>query len=693
MKRKVITALLLILAVTISAFIRLVPLKSYTAPPNVYKKLYLQTTHDAYHFMLSTEEIEKGPIIHKEPLKTGLGYLGFFLKKILPGKPLDNIAFFSPVFFSSLTAIPLFIIGSTIGGPIVGFSGAVITAFSMGWYYRTRIGYYDTDMLNLFFPLMAIALLLLLFKERDEKKRLLWAILCGLFSQLYYLWYASGIPINYAAFFMAFIYLALFKKEDPKLHRDFLVLYVLSSNNLNLLLKGDLVALPLILVELVLCQLYLKATEKKPESSFWSFVGFFLLLHILEREFFVYKAALSKLGFYLEQPKKISVGGLTFPSVSRSISEVKGLTFSEFSSLVLNSKPILLLLIASAVFMFIMERSLLPLLPMFILGLLSLRTNRLIIYAPPAMGLGFGYALLQLRKYIKKEPLHLALSLILIAAITYPTWKIIRSARFRPVLFSWHVKGLDTLRGIAKRSDISWSWWDYGYITQYFSLVNTYGDGGDHDGNTIWPVAVTLTSKNQTLAANIMDLCASKYDQGRGEVAFKGYTNRTIYGYLKKLSEKRINFGRKRDVYLVLFDDIVRIFGWISYFGTWDFVRQTGSQLLYFVDRCKLVKNNVFLVGGKVIVDLNKGVFIVGTREGKLHRFLLAMRGRYVEKEFNKDAKACFIFLPHMGIGVLLDRNLYYSNYFRMMFTNEYRKDLFQLVYDDYPLMRIYRLR
>ncbi len=693
MKKKIITALLLVLAAALSIFIRLVPLKSYTSPPNVYKNLYLQTTHDAYYFMLSTKEIEKGPIIHKKPLKTGLGYLGFFLKKILAATPLDNIAFFSPVLLSSLTAIPLLIIGNILGGPIVGFSGAMITAFSMGWYYRTRIGYYDTDMLNLFFPLMAIAFLLLLFREKNGKKRLLWAVLCGLFSQLYYLWYASGIPINYAAFFMAFLYLVFFKKEDPKLHRDFLILYVLSSNNLNLLLKGDLVALPLILAELVLCQLYLKAVEKRPKESLWIFVGSFILLHIFEREFFVYKVALSKLGFYLEQPKEISVRGLTFPSVSRSISEVKGLTFPEFSSLILNSKPILLLLIASAVFMFLMERSLLPLLPMFILGLLSLRSNRLIIYAPPAMGLGFGYAIFKLRKYIKREPLHLALSLILITAVTYPTWKAIRSARFRPVLFSWHVKGLDRLGKMAKRSDIAWSWWDYGYITQYFSLVNTYGDGGDHDGNTIWPVAVTLTSRNQTLAANIMDLCASRYDQGRGEVAFKGYTNRTIYDYLRQLSKKRINFGRKRDVYLVLFDDIVRIFGWISYFGTWDFIRQTGTQLLYFVDRCRLVKNNVFLVGGKVVVDLNKGIFIVGTREGKLHRFLFAVKGRYVEKEFNGNAKACFIFLPHMGVGVLLDRSLYYSNYFRMMFTNDYKQNLFQLVYDDYPLMRIYRLR
>ncbi len=683
--------LLVLLVMFLSILIRLVPLKNYHSKETIYNGRYLQTTHDAYLFTLQAYEIENGPVVHDKRVAGGIGYLCYFLKKILRAK-IDNVAFFSPVVFSSFVVIPIFIIGCLLGSPFIGLVASLFTIFSQGYFLRTRIGYFDTDMLNLFFPVMTIALLLLFLKEKDRGRRLWIVFLCALNSQLYYFWYLTGITINFFTFLVFFLYLLTFKRSK-ELYFEFLLLFVLSSKNVNnLLFSADRASFLFLLLELLLVFIFYILLKKKSVKNYYNylFVFFFIIIHLLERELFVYQSVLSKFGFYLLHKKKFVVKELAFPSVSRSISEVRGLSFEGFSKLLCNNVYVTLFSIAATIYMFFKKRESLLLVPFFFLGLLAMRSNRLVIYAPVSLGLGLGYFIQNLPLRFLKGRFYKVFAILLVVLIISPSISLVPKYKFRPVLNSYHVAGLDKLRNIAKRSDLGWTWWDYGYITQYFSLIKTYADGGNHEGNVIYPIALTLVSNNPTLASNIMLLCSEK---GPGEVVFENYTNKTIGAYIKELSEKKLDLEKTRDVYFILFDDIVKIFGWIYYFGTWDFVRQDGRRGFYFVSRCREArKAGIFVMSKGFIVDTNRGFVIFGPRALKLHKVLLIYGKKYQEKDLFRDG-ICFIYLPHLDIGVLMEKGIYYSNFFQMLFTNRYRKDLFELVYDDYPRMRIYRLR
>ena len=66
---------------------------------------------------------------------------------------------------ASLFILPLGMYFFRIGVPVSGLLGGLIGTFAGGYYMRSSIGRIDTDMLNLFFPVLA-GLLILLAKDR-----------------------------------------------------------------------------------------------------------------------------------------------------------------------------------------------------------------------------------------------------------------------------------------------------------------------------------------------------------------------------------------------------------------------------------------------------------------------------------------------------------------------------------------------
>lgn len=70
---------------------------------------------------------------------------------------------------ASLFVLPLGIYFFRIGVPVFGLLGGLIGTFAGGYYMRSSIGRIDTDMLNLFFPVLASLLILLAGKAKTER--------------------------------------------------------------------------------------------------------------------------------------------------------------------------------------------------------------------------------------------------------------------------------------------------------------------------------------------------------------------------------------------------------------------------------------------------------------------------------------------------------------------------------------------
>jgi len=97
-----------------------------------------------------------------------------------------------------------------IGVPVSVLLGGLIGTFAGGYYMRSSIGRIDTDLLNLFFPVLAGLLILLAGKAKTEKNVLLYSIGAGLSLFLFKWWYErAGFTL---AFFMVLVF-SLFVKQ------------------------------------------------------------------------------------------------------------------------------------------------------------------------------------------------------------------------------------------------------------------------------------------------------------------------------------------------------------------------------------------------------------------------------------------------------------------------------------------------
>jgi dolichyl-diphosphooligosaccharide--protein glycosyltransferase/undecaprenyl-diphosphooligosaccharide--protein glycosyltransferase len=115
-----------------------------------------------------------------------------------------------PAFFGSLVVVPIILIGHTLKQSKVGFIAALIGSVTWSYYNRTMIGYYDTDMLNIVFPMMV--LWALMFSIIEQKNRYL--ILVVVLMLLSAWWYPKNDALNSAMVFMALIYAFVFHKKE-----------------------------------------------------------------------------------------------------------------------------------------------------------------------------------------------------------------------------------------------------------------------------------------------------------------------------------------------------------------------------------------------------------------------------------------------------------------------------------------------
>jgi len=103
---------------------------------------------------------------------------------------------------ASLFILPLGIYFFLIGVPVSGMLGGLIGTFAAGYYMRSSIGRIDTDMLNLFFPVLTGLMILLAGKAKTERNVLLCSIGAGLSLFFFDWWYAkAGFTLAFFAVF------------------------------------------------------------------------------------------------------------------------------------------------------------------------------------------------------------------------------------------------------------------------------------------------------------------------------------------------------------------------------------------------------------------------------------------------------------------------------------------------------------
>ena len=580
-------------------------------------------THDAYFWLAKAKGVG---IVEGYPLAEAAKFIHNFF-----GFGLGSIGFWTPAFMGALVGVLCFLWGWLIAGRNAGIIAGLIGSLTPGFFYRSRLGYFDTDLFTLLMP-MLVAWLLAYWASKHMKKgwffsfdksreredtqvKTLWmAFAFGLVARFAGAWHYDIVNICILYFFMTAAVLLINGRRGQKIWAFYgLIIYMLAA------FPGTAFG-----------QLSLWPFHLVPSGTFGiassTFVGFMSVISSLLLLFiFKYNAALitshkmsawvcgivflavvfatniaegpivgmlQKLSSYLNPAGggTVEVGtafaGPVFPSILQSIIEAKLVPLSE----ILNRGVFVpwlgwLALLSFAVVVFFRPVAVF-LLPLIILQLASVKLGiRFSMFGGSAMIVSLGVAAYWLvdaavRRYSQRQRVGLGVQVLFgIIFLVFCHFEFSKLP-LTPVLTKVHAEGLIELGEKGPGDSMIWTWWDWGYATQYYAGLETVVDGGKHAGRDVYPVAFVMTTDsfkkaNRMIAFSSQHPSPSPYDLGLVPARSWDEVPRDKIGETLNNQLAQMDYPATAPQYFVITWKDLTISRWITYFGNWNL--ETGK--------------------------------------------------------------------------------------------------------------------
>lgn len=561
---------------------------------------WLLATHDAYHWVAGAEGFGRS-VGH--PMSEMLRLLAEGL-----GTYPAAVAFWFPMVLASLVAVVVFSWVWALGGMEMGVAAGVLASLAPGFLARTLLGYYDTDLVTLFFPLsMTLApacwgMRFLLLPQAVLRRVAAWKsppadpppplpvgnplgwpwlvslALSGLLSWWTQEWH-SMFPylIRYNICLLGGMALLL----SPAGRRGEMLLGALAYAMPTVAGPYGLAAAALPLAAGLPHAWRLSAMLRRPLvlTILWGAVFFFVfnadVLH----------AFIQQIDAYLKRPgdAKVGAGGdvLVYPSVAQSIIEVQDLALDELLAYFHPWEEVAALGFLGFIWVMLLRPGALFLLPLAVLGLLSVKLGgRMVMFGAPIVPLGLTLPACWMVRRVLRPDLrgfwsNLLLSALMLAILGAPFAELIPAMSQGPILNRRHAEALVRARSITPSDAMLWLWWDWGYAAHHFARRNAVADGAVHSGPSLYiPAAVFATDKPR-FARQIIKYTALM-DNDPGNV-FKGMDNAQAAGFIQRLSAPDtplIQASGKQ--YVVVSFEMLRLGFWITAYGNWDFLKKEG---------------------------------------------------------------------------------------------------------------------
>ena len=571
------------------------------------------------------------------------------------GEPVDKAFLSFPLIplLASLLAFPLFLLGRRLGGVFVGLGMALGGGMATEYIIRTDPLRLDTDALNPFF-LFLIALLLLQSLQSRGRRSYLWLLATGLAVHLFDWWY-----------------------RHPGLVVPFIGVYALA---------------------LVLSRRPVRETILKTA-----------LLILVCHPLLVFEGVRNFLGmiWYVPGLVKEETGFIPRSVFAQSVSELKHLPPQVVFSL-MATHPVLgyISLIGLAILFWRQRWQALLILPPLLLGALCFKGGRrFMIYFAPFVGMGLGVLIqvagdILVRKVRQRALLpgiYAGLGALLFICTVAPERFDIRPGR---IITPRVAEGFHYLKGHTPKESFVWAWWDYGYPIAKISKRAVYHDGGGWGNVKNLLVARSFVAREPEVIYNLVNGTTSLGEEGIRELLEEGLNPPEI---LMRIERGDYNRGLSRPVYLVFTGLDALKFYWISFFGTWDPAAQKGKHLSYVpLGACKLVPQREQVLCSRGVLDLKQKVFCY--RGGRclkvkeLHLVDLGEGDSVAEQQVLSSPEGRglvgYLFRKRGAVfGYLATPGCPQTAFHRMFFLGEYHPGFFELVYSDFPAIRIYRVK
>ena len=694
-------------------YLRLAPLSTWLDHKERYffdnRQIPLMVTVDSYFYLDIAKELQEGtfsrfdshrfvPVGHNRPPTPPLLSVLLAGLSTLSGISLEWLAILLPPLLGALLAIPAYIMGfllamrarcslikedQRIGSArLMGLVTAFCSLLSPFFMRRSSIGWFDTDVLNVSFPLLLAILCLKLADSRRVREQIIF--LSGfLITCLLFLWWwdQSYVPVfgfTAVSFITALIFI----------------------------------------------------TVRSPRAIMWP-LGFALLLLFAVGAWkgfdilnpLQYLKSLGSMTHYITSDSS----GSPFLPADIAVSEQNSASLKTFivrgcgwtPGFILAGSGLLLLAVLVRGYIFFLAA-------IILVTLMSFKGERFLIFAAPLLGLGVGTLIFLSFHGIKNRLVQVAVLSSILLISSGGAAKTIsglgkRVPRRLPVLF-------DAMKKIEKKTPedaVVWTSWGHGHPLVYYGQRGTIADGMHHSAELQYILYVPMATDDFRLAANWISFYIAngsdgfrkfngmvgngEGDWGRGIPAIQRLFAAGVAGSRKLLIkefhfsqnevEETLRFlfpGNARPVYLFL-DYLLPTQAWFK-IGRWDLTKRQGpGRYVYMaLNGVKIGKDRKIRGGskyGKIELDPIKGMVTAGRKTLPLITLNLHNGKRVNSKKYKrKKGLTASIFLPGRN-GVLADTRTADTILTKLFYEYTYNRRYFELVDMSAPFYSLWKVR
>ncbi|MDO9632018.1 MAG: STT3 domain-containing protein [Humidesulfovibrio sp.] len=700
--------------------IRLMDMGNWAGPSLMAGGERLMATHDSYGWLAGAKGVGNFT-------QFGMSALARFLSAVF-GAPLWKVGFWTPAFLGSFVAVGTALWGWLLGGRRAAIAAGFLGALAPGFYYRSRLGYYDSDPFTLLMPLLIGFMLahLLSFcctrgwlatpQERQEGEplpaALPWLALgYGLVARVAHFAHDDIRVIGIALFWIAVILAAATGRPGRRLDAlKLLVVYALAAYGgkhfwgltVFYMRPVDLAVFAATVGLVVL--LWRRPERLRPLLDHpWVWLAALLVLAVFGNMVEPFGPFAAKVMNYLKPLADVAqpgggaaagvgeVSGPIYPGITQSIREAKNvLDWKTFFVGVSMSSWTGVLGGLGLVFILALRPAFLLTLPLTVLGVCSLFMGvRFAMFGAPSFALGLGLGVHWLAKAIldrtgARENVLTLVQIILTGVCLLGYTVIYRDLPPTPVLAPAHAEALMRLKTFAPKNASVWTWWDYGYATQYYAERMTPTDGGRHAGRDIYPTALALMTPSARQAAQVINMSAG-LDQDPAR-RWDKQSAQEVQQSLALLATSDQPMKRPPTQYLVVCWETMNLLHWMGFYGTWDVVAGNGTFA------------RTQAIDEAFTVDQNRGVmlFRAGSQPIPVRGVDMLTEGGARHASFPVNPGAPHLIINDVAKSVkLMDDEAYNSMAVQLLIGDPNRAEVasyFKLVHEGFPLVRIYEV-
>ncbi|MDX9974701.1 MAG: STT3 domain-containing protein, partial [FCB group bacterium] len=456
----------LVCAMLLGLAVRLDQLVSWPVldPNYLYAGNPILANVDGYFYLLLARDLLEGIYAHGEPLLVfpaspprplPAPLLSVVTAALASwtGFPIEVVAAVLPVFLGVLLAVPLFYIGGLLRGPVTALSAATFGVLLPYFLYRSGLGWYDTDALNVVLPLsMAVIATWLLRDGPTRRDCVLGGLLYAGLVYLMFRWWDQAPHV--VALFSAYPLLLLLALR----WREAAVRYVSL-----LLLSLVVMLMPIGLMDIL-----------------WSTQG------------------------SLQYVSKQDLG--IFPNMGQAIGEQRPLVLGEFVTMAAGH-PVLFLLSLLGLLHLGRHKPLLmlPLVPFLVVGSFGyFFAGRFLIFLAPVTALGLAGIVSYTLDRVPRQRVASVLAAVAFALISIVLVMAEDELEAVPIVTADVIGSMERIPSVTPQDAVIWSWCDYGYPLSHWGRRPTICDGASHSGEMLTYSAMPLHAKSPRQAANFM---------------------------------------------------------------------------------------------------------------------------------------------------------------------------------------------